>query len=425
LATPIKHEEWRLGYREVSLALLAGGSSTRMGTDKTAVDFENGTLLERMLALASGVFRDVFVVTREPSRLRDLEVPVVRDAVDVRGSAVGIYTALLASPTERVLCLACDMPLMSTEFLRCLAEGSAGHDALVPRHGGLLEPLCAVYNRRAAPAFELILSEGDPRIDRVYPLIDTGYLEVDESRFGSARELFMNTNTPEDLDRARERARGRAERRSLFPTSQIRRFRSRSPVPVVSFVGKKKSGKTTVLLGVVRELVARGHRVAALKHDTHGFDIDLPGTDSYRLREAGAVVAGISSPDKYVWVNQTAEEAALGQLVARITEPVDLLITEGFKRQDAPKIEVSRRERSTGLVCAEDELLAIVSDQAFPTYRVPQLAMDDFVAIADLVEREVLGRCGPVRAAAPAVASERAAVPGCTKAAAPASPEPA
>ena len=165
-----------------------------------------------------------------------------------------------------------------------------------------------------------------------------------------------------------------------------------SPLPVVSFFGKKKSGKTTVVLGVIEELRSRGYRVAALKHDSHGFEIDVPGTDSYRFREMGAEVVGISSPDKYVWLNTVAEERPLGELIRQIREPVDLIITEGFKKQDAPKIEVSRRARSTELVSLPDELIGIASDQRFPDYPVPQLDLDDFQGLADLIAERILAR---------------------------------
>jgi molybdopterin-guanine dinucleotide biosynthesis protein MobB len=338
----------------------------------------------------------VFVVAREPGRLRRLGLPVVRDAVDARGSVTGIYTALMASPSERVLCLACDMPMVGPDFLRCLAEGSAGYDAFVPRHGPYEEPLCAVYARAATGEFERLLADGRLQVRRVFSRVRAGYLQVDEERFGKASDLFMNVNTPEELERARRVC---AQPPDPLPgqerrlADRVEAFRSRAPMPVVSFVGKKKSGKTSVLLGVIRELVSRGYRVAALKHDSHGFEIDVAGTDSFRLREAGALVAGISSPDKYAWVNQTGREPSLQELAARITEPVDLLITEGFKKQGAPKIEVSRRGRSTELIAEEDELIGIASDQAFPGYRVPQLSLDDFVGIADLVERQIVRGC--------------------------------
>jgi molybdopterin-guanine dinucleotide biosynthesis protein B len=147
-----------------------------------------------------------------------------------------------------------------------------------------------------------------------------------------------------------------------------------------------------VVLGVVGELRSRGYRVAVIKHDTHGFDIDVPGTDTYRIRELGTEVVGISSPDKYVWQNSVSAEPGLMELVRHISEPVDLVITEGFKREDAPKIEVSRRERSTELVCASDELIGITSDQAFPAYAVPQLPLDDFSGLADLIEGRILAQ---------------------------------
>jgi molybdopterin-guanine dinucleotide biosynthesis protein B len=101
---------------------------------------------------------------------------------------------------------------------------------------------------------------------------------------------------------------------------------------------------------------------------------------------------GISSPDKYVWQCGVEEERPLGELMRQIREPVDLVITEGFKRQDAPKLEVSRRARSTELVSTADELIGITSDQSFPDYLVPQFALDDFNGLADLIERCILGR---------------------------------
>jgi molybdopterin-guanine dinucleotide biosynthesis protein MobB len=101
---------------------------------------------------------------------------------------------------------------------------------------------------------------------------------------------------------------------------------------------------------------------------------------------------GISSPWSYVWQVRTEDEPPLGELVRQIREPVDLVITEGFKRQDAPKIEVSRRGRSTELVSTPDELIGITSDQRFPEYPVPQMDLDDFKGLADLIEKRILTR---------------------------------
>jgi molybdopterin-guanine dinucleotide biosynthesis protein MobB len=379
------------GVTQVSLALLVGGKSTRMGEDKAFVAFHDVTLLEWMRDRLAPLFPHSFIVAREPARFGGLGLAVVTDALPEAGSAVGIYTAILAAPTERVLCVACDMPFVSPTLIRALVKGSAGFDVFVPRHGGHLEPLCAVYSRGALEAYGEFIQAGGRRIFDLYGDLNTGYLDMDAARLGDPELLFANVNTPAELAAARERVAAGEEgwRAALQP--RIRVFMDACPLPIVSFVGKKKSGKTTVVRGVIKELRSRGYRVAVLKHDTHGFDIDVPGTDSYRFREEGAEVVGISSPDKYVWQNTVSEDPGLLELARQIAEPVDLIITEGFKTQDAPKIEVSRRERSTELVSAADELIGIASDQPFSDYPVPKYALDDFSGLADLVERRILG----------------------------------
>jgi molybdopterin-guanine dinucleotide biosynthesis protein MobB len=363
-----------------------------MGEDKAFAPFGDGTLLEWLRDRLAPLFSHTFVVTRDPSRFEGLGLPVVNDALAEGGSAVGLYTAVLASPTDRVVCLACDMPFVTPRLLWALAGGSAGYDVFVPRHGEYLQPLCAVYGKGTLEAYRRFIRSGGRRIFDIYPDLKTGFLDVDDGRFGDPAALFLNVNTPAELEAARRRA---AEeeggwRAALQP--RIRAFMNTCPLPVVSFVGKKKSGKTTVVSGVIQELRGRGYRVAVIKHDTHGFEVDVPGTDSYRFRELGAEVVGISSPDKYVWQCTIAEEVSLAELAGQIREPVDLVITEGFKKQDAPKIEVSRRARSTELVSTPDELVGIASDQAFPDYRVPQFALDDFRGLADLIEERILAQ---------------------------------
>jgi molybdopterin-guanine dinucleotide biosynthesis protein len=363
-----------------------------MGNDKAFAPLRDGTLLEWMRDLTAPLFPYVFVVTREPSRFHELGLPVVTDALPEGGSAVGVYTAVLAAPTERVVCLACDMPFVTPRFLWELAGRSAGFEVFVPRHGDCLEPLCAVYSKRTLDAYRGLILSGGRRIFDVYPDLNTGYLDMDDGRHGDPERLFLNINTPAELEIARQSLAGQGGgwRAALQP--RIQAFMDTCPLPIVSFVGKKKSGKTTVVLGVIEELRSRGYRVAAIKHDTHGFEIDVPGTDSYRFREMGAEVVGISSPDTYVWLNSVEQDRPLGELARQIREPVDLIITEGFKRQDAPKIEVSRRARSSELVSPSDELIGIASDQSFPDYRVPQLALDDFRGLADLIEQRIVSR---------------------------------
>lgn len=155
-------------------------------------------------------------------------------------------------------------------------------------------------------------------------------------------------------------------------------------IPIVSVVGKSGAGKTTLLEKLIAELKRRGYRVATVKHDVHGFEIDRPGKDSWRLAQAGSDSVVIASPNRLALIKRLDREMALSEIAAFLTD-VDIILTEGYKRGNAPKIEVSRRERGGELLCTPDELVAIVSDQSFDL-DVPQFGLDDTAGIVDLLE---------------------------------------
>ena len=156
----------------------------------------------------------------------------------------------------------------------------------------------------------------------------------------------------------------------------------------VSFVGKSGTGKTTLLEKVIAELVRRGVRVGAIKHDAHRFEIDHPGKDSYRLAAAGAAVTLISSPEKLALVRRHDAAPGIEEILRTYFADVDLVLTEGFKRSALPKIEVHRRERSVELICRgaerDEMLLAVASDEPLDL-DVPVLDINDASAVADFL----------------------------------------
>jgi molybdopterin-guanine dinucleotide biosynthesis protein B len=165
-------------------------------------------------------------------------------------------------------------------------------------------------------------------------------------------------------------------------------------VPVVSFVGKSGVGKTTALELVIRELKRRGRRVGTVKHDTHGFDMDKPGKDSWRHAEAGSDAVAVSGPHKVALIRRLDEELTLDEIV-RLMGDVEIVLTEGYKRGDKPKIEVTRKERGTELLCQAEELVGIMAD--YPVLlglAVPLFALDDAAGVVDLLERLYLDDVG-------------------------------
>jgi molybdopterin-guanine dinucleotide biosynthesis protein MobB len=163
---------------------------------------------------------------------------------------------------------------------------------------------------------------------------------------------------------------------------------------VVSVVAKSGTGKTTLLEKLIAELKRRGHRVGAIKHDAHRFDIDREGKDSWRLTQAGADTMVITSPAKIALVKMNqGEEPTLAETIGALFGDVDIVLTEGFKKSSMPKIEVHRRERSDTLLCRGEDhdptLIAVASDEAL-TLDVPVFGIDDAPEICDFIEERFL-----------------------------------
>jgi len=158
--------------------------------------------------------------------------------------------------------------------------------------------------------------------------------------------------------------------------------------PVISIVGKSDVGKTTLLENLIRELKARGYRVATVKHDAHSFELDQPGKDTWRHAQAGSDHVVIASPARIAHIQRIERELTLPEIVATIDD-VDIILTEGYKRGPAPKIEVSRAEKGRELLCSREELVALVTDQPFDM-DVPQFELNDTKGLADLVVQRFL-----------------------------------
>lgn len=149
--------------------------------------------------------------------------------------------------------------------------------------------------------------------------------------------------------------------------------------PVITFVAKSGSGKTTLLEKVIQNLKSKGYKLAVIKHDAHRFDMDKPGKDTWRMSEAGADIVAISSPEKVAIIEKVEAEKTLDEVIATLSK-VDIILTEGFKRSDKPKIEVSRSEVNQELLCEPRELLAIASDIPWDV-GVPCHHIDDVEAV--------------------------------------------
>lgn len=158
--------------------------------------------------------------------------------------------------------------------------------------------------------------------------------------------------------------------------------------PIISIVGKSSTGKTTFLEKLIRELSGRGYKVATIKHSHHSISFDSPNKDSWRHAQAGAVTTMVSSTTEIQVIKPVPREQTAEELARNLGEEYDIILTEGFSRGQAPKVEIHRKEAGPLLESASN-LVAVVTDEPLDT-EVPQFGLEDVKKVADLLEKDYI-----------------------------------
>jgi len=157
---------------------------------------------------------------------------------------------------------------------------------------------------------------------------------------------------------------------------------------IISIVGKSSSGKTTLLEKIIVELKKRGHKVAIVKHSHHKDDLDTAAKDTWRFTKAGSELSAINSLDHLAIYRKMDEFFDPQDIANYVLWDFDILLTEGFKGSNYPKIEVHRGEQGDELLSDPKLLLAVVTDKPLDI-KVPQFSHDDVTGIVDMIEKTV------------------------------------
>lgn len=154
-------------------------------------------------------------------------------------------------------------------------------------------------------------------------------------------------------------------------------------IPAIAFAAYSGTGKTTLIEKVVRCLKHRNVRLAVVKHDVHGFDIDQEGKDTWRFAQAGSDVTVISSPAKTAFIEQ--RERSIHEIIERI-DGVDLILVEGYKNADLPQIGIARAATGQGFTAELARFVAVVTDMPVEA-DIPCFGLEDAEGIADFILR--------------------------------------
>jgi molybdopterin-guanine dinucleotide biosynthesis protein B len=156
---------------------------------------------------------------------------------------------------------------------------------------------------------------------------------------------------------------------------------------VFGFAGRSGSGKTTLAEQVLRLLISGGTRVSVIKHTHHAVDLETPGKDTWRFREAGASQVVLASAARWALMQELrgAAEPELPALLAMLSA-CDLVLVEGFKRHSIPRLEVFRAGNgSAPLYCDDPHIIALATDASLPT-ALPTFGLDDFEGVAAFIQ---------------------------------------
>ena len=356
-----------------ALVLLCGGLSTRMGTNKAFLPFGEYTLMEYQVRRFRPNFEKIYLSVPKMTDFwmqlaARLDCTAIPDCVEKIGPLGALYSCLSAVTEELLFFTPVDAPFTGTNAalavcrtLEQAIETNPSKYACVLKHPTRgMQPLSAAYAKTCLPVIEHMIQAENYRLRQLLTPEHTVISDI-----LVPQEHFYNMNDMPSYYHALQML---AEKQpALFPPDFI--SQSDQPIPYVSFSAKSGTGKTTYLEKLVACLKEKGLRIALIKHDAHGFELDQPGKDSYRLRKAGVDTMILSGPDQTVQISRhTAGEPSLKQLLSSI-QGVDLILIEGYKFGAQPKIQLLRKGYSETPVGNPENIIAYVAD--FPYDPVP------------------------------------------------------
>lgn len=157
------------------------------------------------------------------------------------------------------------------------------------------------------------------------------------------------------------------------------------PPPILSIIGKSKSGKTTLIEKLIPYLKEHGYKVGTIKHHAHlGFEIDFPGKDTWRHAQAGSEHVVIVAPDKIASIRTLTNPLTVDD-IAELMAGVDIILTDGFKSAGKPAIEVIRAESGLDMIGDQEQVLAIATDASLPSPKI-QININDIPSLFSVIE---------------------------------------
>lgn len=344
-----------------SLVILTGGKSRRMGCDKSLLPFGSESVIEYIIRRFQPHFDSIILSVDKAGKYAQLGLHIDEavDLIDGIGPIGALYTVFERTDIENAFLLAVDMPFADPSAASAVMEAAEGLDFCVIQNGNRAEPLFGFYSRSCLEAVRQCISTGQYRMKALLERCRGRYIDG-----GPFADSFFNMN-----DRS---AYYKALHRLMNP-----------PAPAISFVAWSGTGKTTFIEQLLPVLTKKGIKAAYIKHDGHDFEIDYPGKDTYRIFKAGVKQTAIVSDTKAAFIERLSEAGSF-EAASKYISGVDIIIAEGFKYSELPKIEIHRADVSEKPMENIDNRIAMISDKSWKM-QIPVFSTKDFEGVSDFI----------------------------------------
>ena len=331
--------------------LLAGGKSSRLGQNKALLEYDGVPMIRRIA--------EQCVAFPEKILSSPIDLPVegfwrIADDTPECGPLGGIVSALRQCRSEALLVLSCDLACYRAELGDYLLSFlDSGWPAWCLRsRDGRTHYLCGIYTKAALPALEAMLAQNHLKMAESFAATDGHVLELQYTVFPD--RMMANINTWQDYY-------------TIFQP------------PVFAISGLHNTGKTTLCEKLIQHFSRMGYRVAGIKHDGHSFEPDVPGTDSWRLRKAGANPVMVYNREILAYNEKNVYRA--DQLIEAALQNANLVLLEGFKDSRWPKAEILME----GEPSVSREPMALISDWGWEG-GLPHYTRNDVEGIARMIQ---------------------------------------
>jgi len=189
----------------MTVIILAGGRSSRMGTDKAFIKIGNQPLIKRQIELLRKVFKQIIVVTNSLPKYRGYKgIKIISDIIPHRGPLGGIYSGMVASSSTYNFVVACDMPFINQALIRYIMRNKNSYDIIIPKIDRKYHPLFGIYSKNCLPIIEKRIKQQRFKVSSIFSKVKTNFISKHEIRQFEPNLLsLMNINIPGDLIRVK------------------------------------------------------------------------------------------------------------------------------------------------------------------------------------------------------------------------------